>query len=306
MFWSIVTVLGLATLANLLFKLVSFAFTQSRTFNPKAYGEWAVVTGATDGIGRAFCDAFAKAGMNVVCISRTQSKLDACVQELEATHKVKAISIAADFNRADADALYATIEQKLKNLEVGVLVNNVGASYDHAQYFHVLDQEKIDSLIRMNVVSTTRMSHMVLSQMVDRKKGSIINIGSAHGSMRVGAPLYAVYSATNAYVDLFSRSLDTEYASKGINVQCQIPYFVSTKLAKIRKASLTVPNPASYVASAMKCIGSGSVAVPVPIHAFQHFLINCVIPPFVASKVVLAMHVSILKRALKKKAQKKE
>lgn len=278
----------------------------TRTFNPKAYGgSWAVVTGATDGIGRAYCNELAKAGMNIVCISRTQDRLDTAVAELKADYKVQAMSIQADFDSANSDALYSKIADKLKTVEVGVLINNVGMSYDHAQYLDAISVEKIDSLIRMNIVSTTRMTHLILPQMLSRKKGAIVNVGSAHGTMKVGAPLYAVYSATKAYVDFLSKSLNAEYASKGIHIQCHVPALVTSKLSKVKQEGFFAPSPATYAKAAIKCIGGGDSCVPVPAHKLQLAVVDC-LPLALAQKIVTGMHVNILKRALKKAAEKKE
>ena len=77
---------------------------------------------------------------------------------------------------------------------MGILINNVGMSYPHAEYMHLLSDEQIDNLIQLNVISTTEMTRIVVPQMVDRKKGCIINVSSAAGLISIGDPLYAVYS----------------------------------------------------------------------------------------------------------------
>lgn len=305
MLTSVLVVIGLVSLARIIWTMVGHVMDMTRKFNPKAYGgSWAVVTGATDGIGRALCDELARAGMNIVCVSRTQEKLDQAVAELKKDFKVDAKSIQADFSSTDTDALYASITSQLKGLDVGVLINNVGMSYDHAQYLDALDTDKLDALIRMNVTSTTRMTHMVLPQMVARKKGAIVNVGSGHGSMKVGAPLYAVYSATKAYIDFFSRSLNAEYANKGIHVQCQVPLLVASKLSKIRKTSLFTPSPKEYAVAAVRCIGGSDSVVPVPSHKFQFMVVDA-LPYAVASWLMTWMHVGILKKAQKRAAEKK-
>lgn len=302
----VVYALGVLSMIKIAYALVMFVMDMTRKFNPKAYGgKWAVVTGATDGIGRAYCDELAKAGMNIVCVSRTQEKLDQCVAELKKDFKVEAVSIQADFSSENSDALYSSIADKLKGVEVGVLINNVGMSYDHAQYFDKLPQDKIDALIRMNVVSVTRMTHIVLPQMLERKKGAIVNIGSAHGTMKVGAPLYSVYSATKGYVDFFSRSLNAEYAGKGVHIQCQVPFLVTSKLSKVRKTSFFAPNPVQYAKASINCIGGTDTVAPYFSHRVQDWVVE-LLPLALLKKVVTGMHVSILKRAEKKAAQKKE
>jgi len=87
-------------------------------------------------------------------------------------------------------------------------------------------------------------------------------------------------AATKAYVDYFSRSLHYELKGKGVHVQCQVPYFVTSKLSKIRKTSLTTPDPKTYAASALRSTGLGASVVPYPMHAIQHWVISWVFARF--------------------------
>lgn len=138
----------------------------------------AVITGATDGIGKAMAFEFAKQGMNVVLISRTQSKLDECAAELKARYpKIDVKVLAIDYSQFNAKAR-ASVDALLQPLDVGVLVNNVGMSYPFCQYFHELSEENVAQLMSLNVDSTTWMTKIVLPGMIARKRGSIVNISS--------------------------------------------------------------------------------------------------------------------------------
>ncbi len=91
-------------------------------------------------------------------------------------------------------------------MDIAVLVNNVGMSYKHPEYFHTFaesDEKNVNNLIYCNIMSTTKMTAIVLPGMVKRTGGVIINNASASG--RLSTPLLTVYSATKAYVDFFSR-----------------------------------------------------------------------------------------------------
>lgn len=289
--------IGALVLFKFALTILSVLWSFIRPSKVKSFGDWAVVTGATDGIGLAYCQEFAKAGLNVVLISRTQSKLDDCAKDLSAKYpKVQIKTIAADF---DTDC-YAKIDGELSKIPVGILVNNVGRSYAHAEYLNLVSDELVESLIRLNITSTTKMTRMVLQGMIERKKGAIVNVSSAAGVIHTGDPLYAVYSATKAYVDYFSRSLHLEYASKGIAIQCQVPYFVTSKLSKIRNSSMMVPTPRGYAAAAVKCIGYGATVVPFPAHALQHYIVENWLPTFVFQKLLMNHHLSIRKRAYRK------
>lgn len=268
--------------------------------NLKQYGDWAVVTGATDGGGRAYAMELAKRGLNIVLISRTQSKLDAVASEIQTKYSSKGVqvkTIAADFSKTEC---YDHIKKELESVPVGILINNVGRSYNYAEFFHLLTGSEIQGLIDMNIQSTTRMTHMVLPGMLERKKGAIINIASAAGVIYTGNPLYTVYSATKAYVDFFSRSLNIEYKGKGIHVQSQVPYFYTSKLSKIRKPTLFSPTPETYAKSAIQRIGTSASEVPYLPHRLQHYFVQNVIPRFLLAKTLMSMHLSIRKRAYKK------
>lgn len=297
---SILEFFGLIWAIGFLLTILQALWTLARPSKLAGFGRWAAVTGATDGIGFAYSKELAKNGFNIVLISRTQARLDEKKQELKKAYpNIDVETIQADFDSASLD--YSKIEEALKKIPLGILVNNVGRSYDHAEFFDALSSEQVQSLLRMNIEATTKMTHIVLPGMLERKKGAIVNIGSAAGSLHCGDPLYAVYSATKAYVDFFSRSLHYEYKRKGVHVQCQIPYFVPTKLSKIRKASFGVPDSQDWAASAVQRIGYEASVVPYPVHALQHFLFQKVLPGFVFIPLLLKHHFGIRSRAYKKK-----
>eukprot|EP00240_Pyramimonas_obovata_P005606 CAMPEP_0118935246 /NCGR_PEP_ID=MMETSP1169-20130426/15259_1 /TAXON_ID=36882 /ORGANISM="Pyramimonas obovata, Strain CCMP722" /LENGTH=320 /DNA_ID=CAMNT_0006878255 /DNA_START=48 /DNA_END=1010 /DNA_ORIENTATION=+ len=298
---------GLAALG--LFKIVCFALKVLVNFykwflrpskNIAKLGKWAVVTGATDGIGKAYAFQFAKKGMNVLLISRTESKLVEVAKEIQEKYGskgVKAEYVVCDYSKFD-EAARAKVSAAVKPLEVGVLVNNVGVSYPYPKYFQNLTEEQVSNLMEMNVASTTWMTHMVLPQMVERKKGCIVNIASAAGVMT--NPLLAQYSAAKAYVEKFSRGLNAELGGR-VTVQCQVPFYVATKLAKMRK-SMMVPTPDAYAKLGCGWIAQGEAVVqPFWLHALQGWVLE-LLPAWFVDPMVKKMHVGIMKRGMKKEA----
>eukprot|EP00549_Striatella_unipunctata_P023373 CAMPEP_0118710576 /NCGR_PEP_ID=MMETSP0800-20121206/23471_1 /TAXON_ID=210618 ORGANISM="Striatella unipunctata, Strain CCMP2910" /NCGR_SAMPLE_ID=MMETSP0800 /ASSEMBLY_ACC=CAM_ASM_000638 /LENGTH=320 /DNA_ID=CAMNT_0006614799 /DNA_START=15 /DNA_END=977 /DNA_ORIENTATION=+ len=271
----------------------------------KKLGKWAVVTGATDGIGKAYAIALAKKGLNVLLISRTESKLQDVVKEINDAcgDKVEAKYHVCDYSKFDEKAK-AAVAKAVEGLEVGVLINNVGVSYRYPRYFDELTDQEVGNLIMMNVESTTWMTKMIIGGMLERKRGAIVNLSS--GSAMYTLPLLAEYSAAKSYIEKFSRALNAEYASKkNVTVQCQIPFYVATKLAKMRK-SFSVPTPKEYVAVALKWVGyPDAVCSPFWFHAFQGWVMDC-LPEFVVTPQITSMHLAIRKKGLKKDAAKKE
>lgn len=234
--------------------------------NFKKFGSWAVVTGCTDGIGKAYAEKLAKLGLNLVLISRTEEKLKNQAKEIEEKFKVETKIIAADFT--EQSSIYEEIRRQLNGLDIGVLVNNVGVSYSYPEFFDVFAQNEktVSDMINCNITSVTKMTAIVLPAMVEKRKGVIIN--NASGSGRIPAPLLTVYSASKAYVDFFSRALNTEYKSKGIIVQSLCPYFVSTKLSALRRNFMT-PTPNEFVSSALTTVNSQPVTNGCLIHNLQ-------------------------------------
>ena len=112
---------------------------------------------------------------------------------------------------------------------VGVLVNNAGLSYDYPEYLHDVDDARVTQLVELNCLSLTKLTKAVLPAMREKKTGAIVNVSSISGIAPTG--LLAVYSASKAYVDFFSRSIAEEYARDGIFVQSLMPMFVSSPMS---------------------------------------------------------------------------
>ncbi|XP_058102098.1 very-long-chain 3-oxoacyl-CoA reductase 1-like isoform X2 [Magnolia sinica] len=191
--------------------------------NLKGYGSWAMVTGSTDGIGKAFAFELASKGLNLILVGRSPTKLKATISGLHERYgcQVMVRSVVIDFSNDPLDVIDEKIKKGIDGLDVGILINNVGISYPWPRYFHEVASTTINDLLKVNVESTTWVTRAVLPLMLKKKKGAIINIGSGSTGVLPSFPLYAIYCATKAYVYQFSRSLHVEYKQHGIDVQCQ-------------------------------------------------------------------------------------
>uniref|UniRef100_A0A1J3EFG0 Very-long-chain 3-oxoacyl-CoA reductase-like protein n=1 Tax=Noccaea caerulescens TaxID=107243 RepID=A0A1J3EFG0_NOCCA len=273
----VVCFIGFLSLLRLFFPLLKWFITRFLLTNPKRlkrYGSWAMVTGATDGIGRAFAHELAKHGLNLILVSRNPSKLASVSDDFrqEFPHiKIKIIPFDFSVERG-----YAAIEEGIKGVEVGILINNVGITYPRAMFFHEVDQLTLTKIIRVNLEATTWVTRSLIGPMLHRRRGAIVNISSGAAVIVPSHPLYAVYGATKAYVDELSRSLHVEYKHFGIDVQCQVPLYVATRMvsevAAIVKPSFFVPSPEVYAKAAVEQIGIGSRCSPFWAHSLQWFL----------------------------------
>ncbi|CAI9111178.1 OLC1v1011334C1 [Oldenlandia corymbosa var. corymbosa] len=223
--WLILLVsLGCFKLLRFLYSVLNWVYVNflRPAKNLKKYGSWALVTGPTDGIGKAFAFQFARKGLNLVLVGRNPDKLREVSESIQAKYgKTQIKSVVVDFS-GDLDEGVVRIKEAIDGLDIGVLVNNVGLSYPYARYFHEVDDKLLADLIKINVEGTTKVTQAVLPGMLQRKRGAIVNIGSGAAIVIPSDPLYAVYAATKAYIDQLSRCLYVEYKKSGIDVQCQV------------------------------------------------------------------------------------
>jgi 17beta-estradiol 17-dehydrogenase / very-long-chain 3-oxoacyl-CoA reductase len=218
-------------------------------------GTWVVITGASDGLGKEYAQQLAAKGFNIVLISRTQSKLDALAGELESTYKIQTKTLAVDFSRDD-DADYARIGELVAPLDVGILLNNVGQSHSIPVPFMLTERNELQNIVTINCLGTLKVTQAVVPAMKQRKKpGLIITMGSFAGW--TPTPYLATYSASKAFLQQWSTALAEELRGDKIDVQMALSYLLTGPMAKIRRASLLIPTPKSFVRVTLAKVGSG-------------------------------------------------
>lgn len=249
-----------------------FVFSQFRWHDFTRYGQWAVVTGGTDGIGKQYARQLAKRGLNIILISRSLDKLKDTAQELEFDFRVRTQIIQADLS--EGRHIYPEIARQLDGKEIGILINNAGVMYDSPSLFLDVPEKKLVESVNINMMAVMMMTYLVLPQMVERKKGLIVNISSI--SSFYPLPLMAIYSASKVFVDWFSMALDYEYRDKGITVQSLIPSYISTKLVRfsnfLSTPSIIVPNAETFVKSSLQTIGVSNRTTGFWTHGLQFWM----------------------------------
>jgi|UniRef100_A0A7S4FHB3 17beta-estradiol 17-dehydrogenase / very-long-chain 3-oxoacyl-CoA reductase len=295
---AIIYVFGILFILKLIVQFVDWLLSGGSTgINVAKCGKWAVVTGCTDGIGKEYALQLAKKGMNIVLLARNATLMDELSKQIESDYKVETKIIQQDIGLATPED-YQRIADELKVMEVGVLVNNVGMSYEHPDFFDQLPIERHRQLVDINIKSMIELTYAVLPGMIERKKGAIVNISSVSGLFP--CPLLATYGATKAFVADWSDALNTEYKSKGIVVQSCVPAFVVSKLSKFKKPTFFIPTPSTFVKSAIPSIGAGpAVRLPYWPHWLQAFVILS-LPAFAVKSYLMSLHLGIRAKALKK------
>jgi 17beta-estradiol 17-dehydrogenase / very-long-chain 3-oxoacyl-CoA reductase len=281
-----------------------FAKRLGHVVNLTTYGKWAVITGSTDGIGKGYAKELARRGMNVFLISRSQSKLEETAKEIRehsTSKNVEVRTLAFDFSANTVQA-YDVIKQALNGLEVGVLVNNVGVSYDCPDYFDSYSggEKFCKMMIDVNCSSLVEMTYIVLPQMIKRQKGVIINLSSAAAFSPL--PLLSLYSATKTFVRFFTHGLIGEYADKGIVFQSVHPYYVATKMSKIKRASWFAPDPTYYAQSALNTVGIENETTGCLSHAIQHAILELIpgcVFTYLSKKICMQTRQKYLAKAAK-------
>ncbi|XP_062565970.1 inactive hydroxysteroid dehydrogenase-like protein 1 [Armigeres subalbatus] len=190
------------------------------------YGPWAVVTGATDGIGKCYAEQLASKGLNVMLISRTESKLIKVAAEIAQKYGVETRWIAVDF--ASGPHIYHDLREKLAPIEIGILVNNVGFLPELGSFAQNTESDLL-TLINLNIVATTMLTRLVLPVMKRRRRGIVVNIASS--SAYVPIPYMTAYSSSKSFVVSFSLGLSHELRGTGVECQVVSPSIVQTNMA---------------------------------------------------------------------------
>ncbi|CAK1603591.1 unnamed protein product [Parnassius mnemosyne] len=253
------------------------------------YGSWAAITGSTDGIGKEYAMELAQRGLNIVLISRNEEKLNNVAREIEKQYSVKTKTIVADFSAGIE--VYRHIEEQLKDIPLGVLVNNVGVQYEYPAWLWEVPQTKLWEIINVNVGAVTSMTRIVLPGMMERGRGAIVNVSS--GSELQPLPLMTVYAASKAYVRSLTLAVREEAAARGVHVQHVAPLFLATKMnafsPSLLRAGALVPDARTYARHAVATLGRVHHTTGYWLHGLQYFSMKLA-PEWIRIKI--GMHIN--------------
>lgn len=224
--------------------------------NLQQYGPWALITGASDGIGKALADQIAAAGVNVALVARNEVKLRALAAELEDRHGVETAVLAADLTDPDAVAF---VETATERLDIGLVV--LAAGFGTTGTFLETSPAEEMALIAVNIAAVTRLSHTFAGRLAARGKGGIVLFGSIVGWQ--GVPGQANYAASKAYVQSLAEGLHDELAPRGVDVLAVAPGPVASGFGARAGLAMTGATSSDVVATAtVKALGRRRTVVP--------------------------------------------
>jgi short-subunit dehydrogenase len=181
-------------------------------------GNWALVTGASSGIGEVFARAMAERGANLVLSARSQNKLEVLAQELRERFGTSVEVLACDLSAPGAGAaLAARLAQQ--DVRIDVLVNNAG--FGLFGQLHEVEPARTSQQLHLNVAALTELTCALLPQMRARDHGAIVNVASTAAFQPL--PYMAVYAATKTYVLSFTEALWAETRGTGVRVTAVCP-----------------------------------------------------------------------------------
>lgn len=181
------------------------------TFADK-YGPWALVAGASEGLGAAFARGLAERGVNIVLLARRQALLDRVAEEIESATAAQTRTLAIDLS---APVAASTIAAATGDLEIGMLVYCAGADPDFKPFL-ANSIDAAEAMVQRNCVVPMQLCHRFAGPMVARGSGGIVIVGSGAGL--AGGPNMAAYAASKAFDMVFAEALWSELHDKGVDV----------------------------------------------------------------------------------------
>lgn len=191
-------------------------------------GKWALITGASAGIGWALAEQLAARRANLVLTARRTDRLQKLAADLTAKHGIKAEIFAADLIRPEAPAeIYAFTAGK--GIEIELLVNNAG--FGAFGYNHEIQESRLLDMVQLNCTAVVHLTRLYMPGMVERRHGDVLIVASTAGFQAV--PFISAYAATKAFDLIFAEGLAEEVARFGVRVCALCPGSTNTEFKDV-------------------------------------------------------------------------
>ena len=226
----------------------------------KRYGKWALITGASAGIGLEFARQLARKGHNLVLVARDQVRLDAAADDLQKTFRIVVRTIATDL--AKPGIAHVLLEQTA-DIDLGLAILNAGM--ETSGHYTKTDIGKLRDLLALNVQTPMEMAHAFGARFIEQRRGGIVFVSSLFGYQ--GVPLVAAYSASKAYVLALGEALSKELNKFNVDVTVLSPGLTDTAMPAampIDFSKLPIPkmSPKATARHGLRALGRKVSAVP--------------------------------------------
>ncbi|MFN3958446.1 MAG: SDR family NAD(P)-dependent oxidoreductase [Parvularculaceae bacterium] len=254
-------------------------------------GRWALVTGASAGIGEAFAEALAARGANLILTARRADRLAVLASRLAAAHGIETVTIGADLARPEGPGEIAAAIAAAEK-PVDILVNNAG--YGQPGHFEDVAWTTHRDFIELMMTSYAHLVHLFLPGMQANGYGRIINVASVAGLVP-GAAGHTLYGAVKAFLVSFSQSLAAENIDKGVRVSALCPGFTYSEFHDVNNTRGLVSALPNYMfmaarpvaESALEAVERGHVVfVPGLWNKFVVWLMKALPRPWAAAMVL--------------------
>ena len=224
---------------------------------PARYGRWAVVAGASQGLGAAFAEELAKRGMSVVLVARRGDVLEDIAGRLHADHEVDVRCVTLDLASAD---VAATLADAVRDIDLGIVIYN--AARIPIGGFLDMDEDVLEQVVRVNVRGPLLLARALLPAMRERGRGALVLVSSLAGMQ--GAPRFAAYSASKAFNTILAEALWAELREHGVDVSvcCAGAMLTPGYLATTDKAAPGTLAPEEAAKQTLDALGKGPRFVP--------------------------------------------
>ncbi len=191
-------------------------------------GKWALVTGASAGIGVALAEQLAEGGAHLVLTARRTDRLQRLASDLAATYGVRTEVFPADLVRPEAPAQIRVFTAE-KGIAVELLVNNAG--FGAFGYHHEISESRLQDMIYVNCAAVAQLTHIYLPEMIQRRSGDILIVASTAAFQAV--PFISAYAATKAFDLIFAEGIAEEVRPFGIRVCALCPGSTNTEFQRV-------------------------------------------------------------------------
>ncbi|HTQ62742.1 MAG TPA: SDR family oxidoreductase [Candidatus Solibacter sp.] len=192
------------------------------------FGKWALVTGASAGIGKALAQELARGGTNLVLTARRRDRLEELAQQLAATQKIQTRIFAADLAETDAPGKIFQFT-KGQGIEIELLINNAGfGAYGE---FYTVAPDRLNSMVQVNCSAVVHLTRLYLPGMVARQHGDVMIVASTASFQSV--PYISTYAATKAFDLIFAEGLAEEMKRHGVRVCALCPGSTESEFSEV-------------------------------------------------------------------------